>query len=425
MTAYRNVASLILTSMLLQAAAGLLSVLTPLSLDAMGANALGVGVVAAVFAAGFMLGAWASPDLVRNIGHIRAYSAAAAIYAAGILAMPLLLDPNYWGVLRFAQGAASAVMFTAAESWIADSTPKAQRGAVMGLYQVLIKAAMSVGPLLVVDMAPDSAAPFLVAGILMALAIVPLCATRKAQPVLPSKGRLTWTSVSIVAPSAMIGAMVAGFANGGVMAQLPLFASELRPADAQSAAATLAIAAWMGGVVTQWPAGLISDRMDRRLVVAGLAMLAGVAAIVLFLTGGGLGWTATVALAALWGGGSMSFYAVAAAHATDRVELDQIAEVMSAMMFGWALASVLGPVASGLIASSPLGQPGVFLLSAFAYAGLVVANVGRLAMRRRPKEVERTPFAPVLATSVVYGEVEQQIAEENQRAADEDGKIQP
>ncbi len=425
MTAYRNVASLILTSMLLQAAAGLLSVMTPLSLSAMGADAFGVGLVAAVFSAGFMLGAWASPDLVRTIGHIRAYSAAAAIYVAGILAMPLFLDPHYWGVLRFAQGAASAVMFTAAESWIADSTPKAQRGAVMGMYQVLIKLAMSLGPLLVMDMAPDQAEPYIVAGILMALAIVPLCATRRAQPVLPSKGSLTWKSVSIVAPSAMIGAMVAGFANGGVMAQLPLFAAELRPDDAQSAAATLAIAAWMGGVVTQWPAGLISDRMDRRLVVAGLALLAGVAAIILFVTGGRLGWAATVSLAALWGGGSMSFYAVSAAHATDRVELDQIAEVMSAMMFGWAVASVLGPVASGIVASSPLGQPGVFLLAAVTYAGLVAANIGRLAMRRRPTEDQRTPFAPVLATSVVHGEVEQQIAEEKQRQTDIAENIQP
>ncbi len=415
MTAYRNVAALILTSMLLQAAAGLLSVVTPLSLSAMGVDALGVGLVAAVFSAGFMLGAWTSPDIVRNIGHIRAYSAAAAVYAAGILAMSLFFDPYSWGGLRFAQGAASAVMFTAAESWIADSTPKAQRGAVMGMYQLLIKLAMSAGPLLVVEMAPDSARPFIVAAILMVLAIIPLCATRKAQPVLPSRGSLSWKSLTAVSPAAMAGAIIAGFANTGVMSQLPLFAAELRPGDAQSAAVILSISAWMGGVVTQWPAGLISDRMDRRLVVAGLAVLAGVASLALFLTDGGLGWMPTIVLAALWGGGSMSFYAVAAAHATDRVELDQIAEVMSAMMFAWAVASVLGPVAMGFIADSMLGQTGVFLLAAVSYAALVVANFGRLAVRRRPKDEERTPFAPVLATSVVTGEVEQQIAEDNQR----------
>lgn len=415
MTAYRNVAALILASMLLQAAAGLLGVMTPLSLHAMGVDALGVGIVAAVFSSGFMLGAWTSPDIVRNIGNIRAYSAAAAVYAAGILAMPLFLDAYAWGGLRFAQGAASAVMFTAAESWIADSTPKSQRGAVMGMYQVLIKLTMSAGPLLVVEMAPDSAEPYVVAAILMVLAIIPLCATRRAQPASPSRGSLTLGSLTAVSPAAMAGAIIAGFANAGVMSQLPLFASGLRPDDAQSSAVALAISAWMGGVATQWPAGLISDRMDRRLVVAGLAALAGVSAVALFVTGGQLGWIATMALCALWGGGSMSFYAVSAAHATDRVELDQIAEVMSAMMFVWAIASVAGPVAAGVMASSPLGQPGVFLLAAIAYAALIAASFGRLAIRARPKRNERTPFAPVVVTSVVVGEVEQQIAEDNQR----------
>src|SRR5690606_40559190 len=94
---------------------------------------------------------WYAPDVVRQVGHIRAYSAAAAIYAAGILGMGLAFDPVGWGPLRFFQGVASAVMFTAAESWIADSTPRAKRGGVMGMYQLLLKVPMSAGPPLIVD----------------------------------------------------------------------------------------------------------------------------------------------------------------------------------------------------------------------------------------------------------------------------------
>jgi hypothetical protein len=58
MTLYRNVASLILAVMLLQSASGILAVTTPLALSFMGASALGVGLVAATFSTGFMLGAW-------------------------------------------------------------------------------------------------------------------------------------------------------------------------------------------------------------------------------------------------------------------------------------------------------------------------------------------------------------------------------
>ena len=238
MTVYRNVAALVLAVMLLQAASGILSVSTPLALDHMGARALGVGVVAAVFSAGFMAGAWFAPDVVRQIGHIRTYAAAAAVYGAGILGMALAFDPVAWGALRFLQGAASALMFTSAESWIADSTPRAKRGSVMGLYQLLIKVAMSCGPLLVIDHTPDDIRPFVMAGLLMCLAVVPLCATRRAQPVLPDREALYLSSMLKIPPAALAGAVVAGVANTGVMTQMPLYAKQLQPDAAGSAAAT-------------------------------------------------------------------------------------------------------------------------------------------------------------------------------------------
>jgi MFS family permease len=405
MTVYRNVASLIVAVMLLQAAAGILSVSTPLALDHMGASALGVGVVAAVFSGGFMLGAWFAPDVVRNVGHIRAYSAAAAIYSAGILGMGIAFDPVAWAFLRFAQGAGSAVMFAAAESWMADSTPRSKRGSVMGLYQLLIKISMCCGPLLIVDHAPDDVKPFIWAGLLMTLAVVPLCATRRAQPVLPDREALNLASMLRIPPAALTGAVIAGVANQGVMSQLPLYAKYLSPGDAQSAAATLSIAAWMGGIGTQWPAGLLSDKLDRRLIVAGLGLVALAASTALFLTSGRVSWSLTVMLSVVWGAGAMSFYSVSAAHATDRSEPGQIAQVMSGMLFVWAAGSVIGPVIAGIAADTALGQPGVFALAAVGYLILVVSNVWRLAVNQRPGGAKRGPFAPLGQTSVVAGEI--------------------
>ena len=405
MTVYRNVASLILAVMLLQAASGILSVTTPLALDYMGASALGVGVVASVFSAGFMLGAWFAPDVVRSVGHIRAYSAAAAIYAAGIIGMGLAFDPVGWGPLRFFQGAASAVMFTAAESWIADSTPRSKRGGVMGLYQLLLKVALSAGPLLIVDHAADDIRPFMWAGLLMVLAVIPLCATRRAQPVLPDREALSLSGIFKIPPAALAGSIVAGIANTGVTSQLPLYAKELEPGAAGVSAASLYIAAMIGGAITQWPAGLISDRIDRRLVVAFLALMALAACIALFMTAGHVSFSVTVLLAALWGAGALSFYSVSASHATDRTEPGQIASVMSGMLFVWAAGSVAGPIITGVTADTELGQPGVFAVVAALYFALMAANLWRVSITKRPDASHRTPFASVGSTSVIQGQV--------------------
>jgi MFS family permease len=402
MTVYRNVAALIFAVMLLQSAAGILSVSTPLALDSMHASAFGVGVVAAVFSAGFMAGAWFAPDAVRQVGHIRAYSAAAGIYAAGILGMALEFHPVAWGFLRFAQGCASAVMFTSAESWIADSTPRQQRGSVFGLYQFLLKVAMSCGPLLIVDHAPDDIKPFVLAGLLMALATAPICMTRRAQPVLPDREALSVKAMLRIPTSALVGAIVAGVANQGAIAQLPLYAKQLQPNGASAAAATLAIAAWMGGTVTQWPAGLISDKIDRRFVVAALAAIALSASIALFMTSGKVSFSVTIALSALWGAGAMSFYSVSASHATDRSEPGQIAAVMSGMLFVWAGGSVIGPIIAGLTADTELGQPGVFAVMSFFYLMLLLANLWRLLVR--PTPIRRWRFMTAGQTSLASAE---------------------
>lgn len=407
MTLYRNVASLIVAVMLLQAAAGILTVSTPLALDAMGASAFGVGLVAAMFACGFMAGAWFAPDVVRQVGHIRAYSAGAAIYAAGILGMGLGFDPVIWACLRLVQGVASAVMFASAESWIADSTPVKARGSVMGLYQLMLKIAMSLGPLLVVDHAPQDMTPFVWGGLLMVLGVVPLCATRRAQPVLPDREALSLTSMLKIPPAALAGCLAAGVVNQGVMSQLPLYAKWLSPMEAQVAATSVTLAAWIGGIVTQWPAGLLSDRIDRRLVVAGLGALACGSSLALFLMGGAAPFSVTVLICALWGAGALSFYSVSAAYATDRTDNGRIAQVMSGMLFVWAGGSILGPIICGVIADTPLGQPGIFAYAALGYAGLVIANLWRLARTGFVAPHPKAKFQAVGATSVVQGEIAQ------------------
>ena len=66
MTDTRNVFALILAVMILQIAGGLLSMLTPLGLEALGTAPQFIGGIAALYATGFMLGAWTAPAaLVR------------------------------------------------------------------------------------------------------------------------------------------------------------------------------------------------------------------------------------------------------------------------------------------------------------------------------------------------------------------------
>jgi MFS family permease len=226
--------------------------------------------------------------------------------------------------------------------------------------------------------------------------------------VLPDREALSLGAMLRIPPAALVGAVVAGVCNTGVTSQLPLYAKELQPGGAGGAAATLYIAAMIGGTVTQWPAGLISDKIDRRYVVAVLSIIALAACIALYLTAGRVSFSITVMLSALWGAGALSFYSVSASHATDRTEPGQIAQVMSGMLFVWAAGSVLGPILTGAVADTKAGQPGVFAAVALGYFVLAAVNLSRLFVRGRPEASQRTPFQPVDSTSVVQGKVADQ-----------------
>ena len=102
----------------------------------------------------------------------------------------------------------------------------------------------------------------------------------------------------------------AGLVNGGVLALAPLYAAEHY---GPQAAAEFYSAAFIGSLLLQWPAGRISDRVDRRLVIAGLAGLAAVSAAALALWSGRLVAWQSVTLFFLWGAGALSFYGIAVA----------------------------------------------------------------------------------------------------------------
>ncbi|MEM7766003.1 MAG: MFS transporter [Pseudomonadota bacterium] len=408
MTEYRNVLALIFAVGFLQLAGGLIGVITPLGLDGMGVGAPLIGVVAALHAVGFMVGAWTAPRMMSRIGNIRVYSAAAALNTASILAMALVADPIGRGALRLLQGVVFAWMFTSIESWLSSSTPAAVRGGVTGFYHVVAKAALLIGPFMAAGATALSPDPLLFAGIFCAVSLVPICMTRRDQPAPPRSGAISPVALFRLAPAAVIGAFAAGLINTGTTALLPLLAqSLLRDGEsATTAAAQIAAAAWIGGLLSQWPAGRFSDRVDRRSVVAGMAFFSAIVALILAAGFAVFDRSVLLILIAVWGAGSLSSYGVSVAHGIDRAEIDEIPQLMSGLLFVWAIGSVVGPPLSGAVMRTSLGPAGLFV---FAAIGSFLLT-GTMLVRRQAREpvpdadAERWEIAQPL--SVAGGELD-------------------
>lgn len=395
----RNVAALIATVAILQLASGLLAVRIPLAFSAEGYSRTALGLVAASYSAGFMMGAMIATTLLARVGHIRVYAACAAVFAVSTLALHFSTDVWAWGLARMIAGISVALIFAAIESWLAFSITPGARGEVMSVYMVLTKGALALGPFFAFDYAPPEAEPWMIAAALAALSMVPICFTAAAQPDPPKAQPIALVEQFAVAPAAVIGCFGAGLVNGGVLALAPLYAAENYGAGA---AAEFYSAAFTGSLLLQWPAGRLSDRVDRRLVIAGLTALAAVTAFMLAVWSGRLLEWSALLLFFLWGAGGLSFYGIAVAHMADRAEPGRLAQASAGLLFVWAAGSVLGPLIMGPLVDA-FDVAGVFWFAGVAATSVCIAMFWRRNTREGPETKE--DFAPQIGTSVAAGEI--------------------
>jgi MFS family permease len=389
MTSLRTVASLILAVAILQLAQGMLSVFLPLAMVSDALSPAAVGAVSALYSLGFMAGAWFGPTLLARVGHIRVFAACAAIMAATTLAVHMATNVFGWSAARMATGVCVALMFAAVESWMASSVKSAERGRVIGFYMVCTKAVLALGPFLAGPGDGSSPEPLMLGAALIALAIAPICFTSQAQPEAPKAQPLALRQQFETAPAAVIAAFGAGFANTAVLTLAPLFAADVW--GAQSAAPFQA-SAWIGSLIVQYPAGLLSDRVDRRLVIAWLCAIAAAAAIGLAVLGEAPPFVLAVCLFGLWGAGSLSFYGIAVAHMADRAEPGQMARATSGLLFIWAAGSVMGPLTVGA-AADLFGAGSLFWVAGLAGLMLSAAMLTRRRVRAPSLPETKGPYA--------------------------------
>lgn len=403
---YRQLGAIICGLAAMQAAVAALSAFAPLALASRGEGALGVGVAAAGYAAGFLLGALRAVKAVQAIGHIRAFATFAAIGAIASLALFGSHSLLLWAGLQLVLGFCVSTLLTAGESWIADIAPAERRGALLAFYMVVSKLGQIAGPIALAGVVPTEASGFMIVAGLFAASLVPVSMTRRGQPALPESGRLDFLDLWRRAPGALAAAFIAGAVNGAVLQLYALFAADRSDGAGLGAAASFNAAIAIGAVLAQWPAGLISDRMDRRTVIAALALIGCGASLGLWLLGDTVSWPITLVLATIWGAGSLAFYGVAVAHAADRSAPGQTTTTMASILVVWAVGAIVGPAIAGGLMSSLLGSDGLFAYAAVGLACLVASMLARKASAPATEAADKSPFAVAPATSTARGQLD-------------------
>ncbi|MEQ8557538.1 MAG: MFS transporter [Henriciella sp.] len=411
---YRNVLAIVSALTVLQGATAALSVMIALSLQAAGASNAALGLVAAFYAGGFLTGAIASPKQITRIGHIRSFSFFAALAIIASLSFSLGVNIIGWSVLQAVIGASTSALLTAGDGWITDSAPANRRGAILGFYHVVAKLGAIAGPFAIVAGASGPAG-FMMVAALFALTIMPISATRKAQPEISTGTPFGPTKILKYAPAAAFAALCAGAVNNAVAQLYPVYAQSVMPDGAAGFSANFNAALLVGAMVGLWPAGMISDRIDRRMVIAGTGILAAGAALGLSLFSHTVAPALILVLAFVYGVGALAYYAVAVAHAADRARPDQATSMMAGILVIWGIGSIMGPIVAGLVMSTPLGAPGLFAFASASLALLAATMFTRTVNKAPVPDEEKEPFNATQTTSLALSELDPRGEHENEQ----------
>ena len=358
---------------------GLSGTLFSLSVDARGLAGWQTSLILMVFYAGSTVGPFLAPALIHRIAHIATIALFAVIAALSVAGLSVFTEPATLAALRLGQGIGYAGFYAAIESWLNLSTADRWRARVFAVYILVQLLGLAGGQLLLNGRALGESALFLLAAGLIALPALILPAARMTNPQFETPRAIGMIALARRAPLGVVAVVLSGLNWAAIMATGPIFAQRIGLDDwNKSLFMALPI---IGGVIAQFPLGWLADHTERRLVLGGMSLAAG-----LFAAAGALAAPGLPLFLAIAGFGAVTLplYAVAVALTNEVLsESHRIAASASVVVY-FGIGAMAGPVLTTLT-MNVRGPEGFFLSQGLAEALFAAAVLFSLTRaRRRP-----------------------------------------
>lgn len=360
------VISLLLGTLFLLTASGIQSMIMPLRGQWEGFSLTDLGMLGTGWASGFVAGCLLIPRLIARVGHIRAFAAFASLSAVVALLSGLIVDPLPWFFMRVATGFVMAGAFMVLESWLNDRATNENRGIVFGLYLMVTYAGITIGQMSVYKGSFLGPNMFIITGIIYCLALLPTVLASGDTPPAPEEAKLDLPALWRNSPVAAVACFLIGIANGAFGTLGAVYGSRIG-LSASMVGLMMSVAVVFGAII-QIPVGRLSDRMDRRIVMTGTAIVAASAGIALFIFRPA---TASVILPfiGIYGAMAYALYSIAVAHANDFAGPSDFVKISGGLLLLYGAGTIAGPLL-GSIAMEYGGPEGLFAVTAIAHAAI-------------------------------------------------------
>ncbi len=405
------ISSLLLGLSFLLFAGGINGLILPVRGAAEGFSAVSLGVLGTGWAIGYIAGCLMTAKLVASVGHIRSFSVMCALAAVAILASLMFITPYAWVPLRALSGFCFAGAAMIAESWLNERADSNNRGRIFAIYTMISLVATMGGQMTLTLGSTNTFLFFVVGAMFYCLALVPTAISSSASPKPLVTVQLDIGSQWKNSPVAVFGVLMVGVSNSAFGTLAAVYGNRI--GLALSTIALFASIPILAGALAQIPVGYLSDRMDRRRVLIGLALLA-ICADLGFILLQPDGRFLNLVLSGLFGGCIFSMYPVIVAHASDHAPPNTHIQTSGGLLFVYGIGAIAGPLIAG-VGMYAGGASGLFMTTICAHVLLVAFGLWRIRERDTVSDEEKVQFqfAPLARASTpetaVFGTTDQPV----------------
>ena len=347
-----------------------------------------IGVIMSCYYVGYLLGTFGAPRLVRKVGHIRVFAALAAVASASILVQGSFVKAVPWALMRLVSGVCFAGIYVVAESWLNAGASRSNRGTLLAMYMLVLYIGLGSAQFLLVLANPSTPTPFMLVSILISLAMVPIVVSSHRTPETTVPVKVRYRDLYKNSPLGVVAVTVSGMISSTIFSMGPVYA-RLRGLGTSGVASFMAVSI-LAAVLTQYPVGRLSDRIDRRTVIAIVCTIATLVAgsIVAFPN---MPHGVFLTFAALFSGFVLTLYSLAVSHVNDKLEPGQMVAASSALLSLNGTAAAIGPVLAGSLMAA-FGPQSYYATLAVLTGALTIYDLWRKTRRSPVPAAQKGPF---------------------------------
>jgi len=348
-------------------------------------NLIEIGAIMSGYYMGYLTGAHKVTDIVYKVGHIRVFAALASLASLIILLHSLFVNPYTWFCSRLITGFCIAGIHIIVEGWLNDRANNRTRGQLLSVYMMIIYIGMGIGMLVLSVTDPKAYEPFIIISLLMSLALIPILLTKRKAPTFRKIKSISIQKLYQISPCGTVTSFLFGLANSSLSTLLAVYCASKNFTLLEISFTTCLLT--FSGAIAQWPIGFISDRVDRRKVIVGVAFGATIAAYFLFK------YTDTVSdlnsskflfysLIFIYSFLFLPTYSLYLSHTNDLIEKDNIVSAGAGLNFIYGIGAIMGPIiCAGFM--NFYGTDGFFIFLIIIHVATMVYGINRIFFKER------------------------------------------